>query len=112
MDEPTPPVERAGFAISELLDLATRNFALLSAGVILLGGFTASLFLAAYLRVFDWRLIWIIEPSDILKVGILSLALLSGFFTLLQIPMNLLPIGRSMSQYTNEWSTHSFSSVS
>jgi hypothetical protein len=87
MDQLTPKAE-ASSKVNDLLELATRHFALLSAGVILLGGFTATLFLAAYLRVFDWRLIWMIEPSDILKVGILSLAFLSGFVWLIQMAVN------------------------
>jgi hypothetical protein len=87
MDEQTSQ-SGAAFKIGDLLDLGTRHFALLSAGLIMLGGFTATIFLAAYLRAFDWRLIWIIEPSDILKVGILCLAFLSGFVYLLQAPLN------------------------
>jgi hypothetical protein len=78
----------AAFKIGDLLDLATRHFALFSASVIMLGGFTATIFLAAYLRAFDWRLLWIVEPSDILKVGIFSIAFLSGFFYLIQNTMN------------------------
>jgi hypothetical protein len=38
----------------------------------------STLFLYSYLNVFDWRLIWIIDYSDIFKVGLVALGVLSS----------------------------------
>src|SRR5262249_49870380 len=38
----------------------------------------SAIFLFGYLSVFDWRLIWIIDYSDILKVGLVAIAVLSS----------------------------------
>jgi hypothetical protein len=60
-------------------DFVTRHFAVLSLAAAVMGAVTALIFIAAYLRVFDWRTIWIIEYSDVLKVGLIAVSLLSGF---------------------------------
>jgi hypothetical protein len=65
--------------LGKAFDFATKHFAILSLGIGVLGAAMAVIFIAAYLRVFDWRLIWIIEYSDVLKIGLIIIALLSGF---------------------------------
>jgi hypothetical protein len=61
-----------------------ENFAPISA----LAGLTALLgstvFFYGYLSVFDWRLIWVIEYSDVLKFGLIIFAVLSGYIYFIQ----------------------------
>jgi hypothetical protein len=57
----------------------TKNFAVISA-VLLFGAAAASIcFLFAYLSVFDWRLIWLIEYSDLAKLFLVFGAFASIF---------------------------------
>jgi hypothetical protein len=61
------------------MDFITKHFAVLSVALAVFGMTTAIIFIAAYLRVFDWRIIWIIEYADVLKIGLITVALFSGF---------------------------------
>ena len=61
------------------MDFITKHFAILSVATVVFGATAAIIFIAAYLRVFDWRIIWIIEYGDILKIGLITVALFSGF---------------------------------
>jgi hypothetical protein len=60
-------------------DFISKHFAVLSVAAAVIGAAMAMIFIAAYLRVFDWRIIWIVEYSDVLKIGLIVVALLSGF---------------------------------
>ncbi len=40
------------------------------------------LFLVAYLSVFDWNLVWLVEYSDMAKLGLMGVALLSSLLAL------------------------------
>lgn len=51
----------------------------------------SAIFLYAYLSVFDWRLIWIIEYSDILKVGLVALGAL---FLVVTIVLSIVQVSR------------------
>ena len=66
---------------AEMLDFLTKHFLVLSA--LLIGGASAvcMLFLAAYLAVFDWNLIWLIEYADLAKLFLIGTALLSSVIT-------------------------------
>jgi hypothetical protein len=44
----------------------------------------STVFLYGYLSVFDWRLIWVIEYSDVLKFGLIIFAVLTGSLYFLQ----------------------------
>jgi hypothetical protein len=59
----------------------TKHFLVLSA--LLVGGASAicMLFLAAYLAVFDWSLIWLVEYADLAKLFLIGTALLSSVIT-------------------------------
>ena len=65
--------------VQTAFDFATRHFAVLSIGVGVFGATMAVIFIAAYLRVFDWRIIWIIEYADVLKIGLIVVAVFSSF---------------------------------
>ncbi len=61
-----------------VFEFLTKNFALVSA----IGGLTvllgSTIFLFGYLLVFDWRLIWVIEYSDVLKFALVIFGFLTG----------------------------------
>jgi hypothetical protein len=61
------------------LEFLTRHFAVLSAALVILGALSATVILYGYLSVFSWRLIWLVEYADILKVGLVTVAVISGF---------------------------------
>jgi hypothetical protein len=74
-DAPTKPPSRA----NSVLEFANAHFLLVSGIALFLGAITATVFLYGYVSVFDWRLIWIVDYQDILKVGLVAIAILSGF---------------------------------
>lgn len=61
------------------IEYMTKHFAVLSVMTTVVGATLSIIFISAYLRVFDWRLIWIIEYPDILKVSLVTIAILSSF---------------------------------
>ena len=65
--------------VASAFEYLTKHFAVLSVMATVVGATLAVIFIAAYLRVFDWRLIWIIEYPDILKVALVTIAVFSGF---------------------------------
>jgi hypothetical protein len=65
--------------LNGVMDYITKHFAVVSVLVAVIGASLAIIFIAAYLRVFDWRIIWIIEYADILKIGLIVVAVFSGF---------------------------------
>src|SRR4030081_1161660 len=69
-----------------MLDLISKHFAVLSAGLVALSAALVTVFVFSYLSVFDWNLIWIIEYSDVAKFFLLAIALLSAFLMLLSVP--------------------------
>src|SRR5262249_55864780 len=74
-----------------LLSFITAHFAIFSLLGLLLFVLCSTLFLYGYLSVFDWQLIWIIEYTDILKFGLVVLAVASGiFFFVLALITNLI----------------------
>jgi hypothetical protein len=61
-----------------MIDFLTKNFALVSAAITVLSACMVMVFLFAYLSVFDWNLIWIVEYSDIIKFSLIGVAFISG----------------------------------
>jgi hypothetical protein len=61
-----------------MLDFLTKHFAVLSAGLTGLAATLAMIFVFAYLSVFDWNLIWIIEYPDIIKFCLIGIGIASG----------------------------------
>jgi hypothetical protein len=60
-----------------------ENFVLVSASAVIGGVILATTFLAAYLGVFDWRLIWFVQYTDIVTIGLIALGVISGSFLFL-----------------------------
>jgi hypothetical protein len=65
--------------LNDAMEFITKHFAVVSVVVAVFGMATAIIFIAAYMRVFDWRIIWIIEYGDVVKIGLIAIALFSGF---------------------------------
>lgn len=65
--------------LRDAMNFVTKNFAVISVVTAAVGATLAIIFIAAYLRVFDWRIIWIIEYTDVLKIGLIIVATLSSF---------------------------------
>ena len=61
-----------------LLSFITAHFAVLSLLSLIAIVLCSTLFVYGYLSAFDWQLIWIIEYTDILKLGLVALALISS----------------------------------
>ena len=61
-----------------------ENFGPISAVAGLTALLGSTVFLYGYLLVFDWRLIWVIEYSDVIKFGLIIFAVLTGSVTFLQ----------------------------
>lgn len=55
-----------------------ENFVLISAGALAIGVVLATTFLAAYLSVFDWHLILLVQYPDIITVGLIAVGVISG----------------------------------
>jgi len=67
-----------------MFDFLTKNFLVLSAMVLAAASTFTMLFLATYLSLFDWSLIWLVEYSDLTKFFLLASALLS-FLAILSV---------------------------
>ena len=77
MPEP-PPGSETKKALPELPAFIIGNFASVSAIGLFAITVYSTIFVYAYLSMFDWRLIWIVEYSDILKIGLVALGIISG----------------------------------
>jgi hypothetical protein len=67
-----------------VLENLRENFAPISAFAGLTAVLGSTVFLYNYLSIFDWRLIWVIEYSDVLKFGLIIFGVLTGFIYLIQ----------------------------
>jgi hypothetical protein len=77
--EPSP-----GPTMKQILEGIRDNFVLVSATALLIGVTLATTFLAAYLSIFDWHLIWFVQYTDIITFGLIALGIVSGSITSLQ----------------------------
>jgi prepilin signal peptidase PulO-like enzyme (type II secretory pathway) len=68
---------------TRVLDFLTKHFLVLSSVVIGVASAISMLFLAAYLAVFDWSLIWLIEYTDLAKLFLIGTALLSSVISMM-----------------------------
>ena len=65
------------------LDFLTKHFLVLSSAIAAAGLFLAVITLAGYNHAFDVRLLWIVEYSDLVKIGLVFVALICAYITLL-----------------------------
>ena len=68
----------AGGKFSAVIERVSSQPAVISGAFVLFSLFCASIFLFAYVRVFDWRLIWLVDYADVLRIGVVALAFFSG----------------------------------
>lgn len=87
--------------LSAVLAALRDNFALLSAASLLISVSLATIFLSAYLSVFDWHLMWFVQYTDIITFGLLALGVLLGSVTLLQNLAQTVLSGRTHQQRRN-----------
>jgi hypothetical protein len=77
--QPTPTLTTA-----EILLAIKENFVLLSAAAAVIGITLATTFFGAYLSVFDWRLLWYVQYTDVLTFGVIAIGVISGSLATLQ----------------------------
>lgn len=88
-------------ALSAVLAALKDNFALVSTASLLISVSLATIFLSAYLSVFDWHLMWFVQYTDIITFGLLALGILSGSITFLQGLAQTVLGGRTPQQRRN-----------
>jgi hypothetical protein len=79
------PAERPpDVTAAQVLQFVKDNFVVVSAAALLIGVALSTTFLASYLSVFDWHLLWFVQYPDIITFGLLALGIGSGSITILQ----------------------------
>jgi hypothetical protein len=68
------PMPRA----TQALEFLTEHFAVVSALAAVVVFLCTTVSLYSYLSTFDWRLIWVVEYSDVFKASLIALALISS----------------------------------
>jgi MFS family permease len=89
MSKQPPQKPTAGQAVppltgSDVLLAIKENFVVLSAVAAVLGITLATTFFGAYLSVFDWRLLWYVQYTDVLTFGVIAIGIISGSLATLQ----------------------------
>ncbi|TQF27645.1 hypothetical protein UNPF46_30510 [Bradyrhizobium sp. UNPF46] len=69
---------------SQVIAFIKEYFVLVSAAALLLGVTLSTTFLAAYLSVFDWHLLWFVQYTDIITFGLLAVGVITGSLTFIQ----------------------------
>src|SRR5580700_3363648 len=69
---------------SEILRAIKENFVVLSAAAAVIGITLATTFFGAYLSVFDWRLLWYVQYTDVLTFGVIAIGVISGSLATMQ----------------------------
>jgi MFS family permease len=69
---------------AEALQATKDHFVLISALTVAVGVGLSTTFLASYLSIFDWHLIWFVQYSDIVTFGLVAIGIVTGSFTTLQ----------------------------
>jgi hypothetical protein len=74
-----PVVQTAAtLTAAEILAAIKENFVVLSAAAAVIGITLATTFFGAYLSVFDWRLLWYVQYTDVLTFGVIAIGVISG----------------------------------
>jgi hypothetical protein len=102
--QPTAPLAPP-LTAAQVLTVVKDNFVLVSAAAAIVGVVLATTFFAGYLSVFDWHLLWYVQYTDLLTIGIVALGIISGSVVLLQTwTQNLLELV-TMDQRKRRWWT-------
>jgi hypothetical protein len=84
MSDPVGAEQTAILTKSQVLQGVRENFAVISGVIVVLGIGLATVFVSAYLTVFDWHLIWFVQYTDILTFGLIGVGVLGGSTILIQ----------------------------
>ena|ERR1700733_2225722 len=97
------PIPTLPLTAAHVLQAVKDNFVMVSAGAAMAGVVLATTFFAGYLSVFDWHLLWYVQYTDLLTVGIVALGIASGSVVLLQTwTQNLLQLV-TMDKRQRQW---------
>jgi hypothetical protein len=69
---------------AQVIAFIKEYFVLVSAAALLLGVTLSTTFLAAYLSVFEWHLLWFVQYTDIITFGLLAVGVITGSLTFIQ----------------------------
>ena len=90
--QPPPPATPA--SPSATFQFIKENFSAISSVAIVGGIGLATIFLYAYLSVFDWHLIWFVQYADIITFGLIVVGTIGGSLIIFQsLAQTLLDIG-------------------
>jgi hypothetical protein len=103
MSEAPPSSETKTSAASGLLTFIGGNIASFSAIGLVASVLCSTIFLYAYLSVFDRRLIWIIDYPDIFKVGLIVLAVLFGAVLMIVVVIVNILAARRLKRQAFAW---------
>jgi hypothetical protein len=78
-----PAEKPPGLMAAQVMQFVRENFVLISAAAVLIGVALSATFLASYLSVFDWHLIFFVQYTDIVTVGLIAVGIISGSLTFL-----------------------------
>lgn len=78
MNKPQDDASSKSLDARPVFEVVRNNLGILSALAVVFAVSASTIFLCAYLSIFDWRLIWFIEYSDLLKVGLIVLGIAAG----------------------------------
>jgi hypothetical protein len=78
-----PAAKPPGLTAAQVLQFVRENFVLVSAGAVLVGVVLSTTFLASYLSAFDWHLIFFVQYTDVITVGLIAVGIISGSLTFL-----------------------------
>jgi hypothetical protein len=82
--EVAQPPAKPAVTSTQVFAFIKENSVLVSAAAVLLGVTLSTMFLAAYLSVFDWHLLWFVQYSDIITFGLLAVGVITGSLTFIQ----------------------------
>lgn len=86
------------FMAAQVIQAVKENFVVVSGLALIFGVVLATTFLAAYLTIFDWHLLWFVQYTDIITFGLLALGIISGSLIILQalsqFALSILPLNK------------------
>jgi hypothetical protein len=91
-DQP-PPKTANQLTLLSILQFLKDNLVVVSGLAALAGLWFSTIFLSAYLFVFDWRLIWFVQSADVVTVGLIAVGIMgSSLLLLYSISYNILTV--------------------
>ena len=82
---PAPPSDPLPISTepAAVLQFVRENFVVISGIAVIVGIGLSTMFLSAYLSVFDWHLLWFIQYTDILTFGLIGIGIIGTSFIFL-----------------------------